>query len=781
MQRNKAWRLIAAILCVAATTGQTSLATAQQAPVTDTTCEDGAKQTLDGVILDAEGYPLPDVRVVIAGEETTSDGEGRVHLEVCGAPPFTAQISSDYFEPLTLDIDTLEEDGTLKMTVDLARAANGGEAAQVETRAEIKGQRTTTSSRVDSVDLEAVPMRTAEDALRIVPGVVLVQHGSEGKGHQFFLRGFDAIHGADLEVTLEGIPINEWSNIHAQGYLDLGFIIPELISEVEVIKGPFLPTQGLFAMAGSARYALGVAPDARGARVSYELGSTGRMRGLFTLSPREGNGRDFLAMELMADEGFGDQRAAQRASLMARRQLFASQNRSLTLMTGGYIGRFELPGLLRMEDVEREQIGYYSSYSNLGQGTSARGLIAANYQQTSGAHVIAARASLGARHLDLLENFTGYIEDPVAGDWRAQTQTTTSLDLAISDTLALREDRRIELELGAGMRGDWLTQREERVDPETEEIRALRRDLEATQAGANTNASLRLRPTDRHAIELGGRLQGVAIRANDQDANEQGGGVLAAPLPRVLTAYKPTSWLELIAAYGRGVRPPEARTFSGYEPSREGIGDEVASTGAPALTIADSVEMGATITANKAIELRGALFGTRIERESIFDHVSGLSLELNSTRRLGVESALAIYPNHWAEVHANMTFVDARFVESGNLVPLAPRFITGLRALGNHPSGISAGGNLLVIAARPLPHGATGSTYAALGATLGYKWRGMRAGLEVENVLNRRLREGEYHFASDWDNTDSASNTLPVIHYSPGAPINARLSLSATF
>lgn len=780
MRRTHARRLIAAILCVAATAAQTSTAAAQQATSREVACEDGVT-ALEGVVLDADGYPLPGVRVTIADASAVSDGEGAIQLDTCTALPFTATLSSDYFETFTTEIDALAPDGSLELVIDLTEAAKGGEAEQVETRAEITGQRTTTSSRVDSIDLEAVPIRTAEDALRIVPGVVLVQHGSEGKGHQFFLRGFDAIHGADLEVTLEGIPINEWSNIHAQGYLDLGFIIPELISEVEVIKGPFLPTQGLFAMAGTAKYTLGVAPDARGARMGYEVGSTGRLRGIFTLSPRDGDGRDFLAMELMADEGFGQQRAAQRISLMARRRVISSGDKTLSLMASGYLGRFELPGLLRMEDVERERIGFHDAYSDLGQGMSARGLLGAHYRQSSGAHLIAARASMSARHLDLLENFTGYIEDPVAGDWRAQTQTTASLDLAISDAIALREDRRVELELGAGMRGDWLTQREERVDPETEEMRDLRRDLEATQAGANTNASLRLRPTDKHAIELGGRLQAVAIRANDQNEDEQGGGLLAAPLPRVLTAYKPTSWLELIAAYGRGVRPPEARTFSSYTPSREGIGDEVAGTGAPSLTTADSVEMGATIAPSKVIELRGALFGTRIERESIFDHVSGLSLELNSTRRLGVESALAIYPNHWAEVHANMTFVDARFVESGNVVPLAPRFVTGLRALGNHPSGVSAGGNLLVIAARPLPHGATGSTYSALGATLGYRWRKMRAGLEVENVLNRQLREGEYHFASDWDNSDSTSNTLPVIHYSPGSPINARLTLSATF
>src|SRR5690606_19656571 len=81
---------------------------------------------------------------------------------------------------------------------------------------------TATSEVVTARELQAVPLRTAEDALRLVSGLTLVQHGSEGKGQQFFLRGFDAEHGAGLELRVEGMPLNEWSNVHALGYLDLG-------------------------------------------------------------------------------------------------------------------------------------------------------------------------------------------------------------------------------------------------------------------------------------------------------------------------------------------------------------------------------------------------------------------------------------------------------------------------------------------------------------------------------------------------------------------------------
>src|SRR5690606_30277894 len=112
------------------------------------------------------------------------------------------------------------------------------------------------NTRLTPRDIAAAPRRNAEEILRSAPGRTLVQHGSEGKGHQFFLRGFDAEHGADLEIRVDGIPINEWSNIHGQGYVDLGFVIPEVVDSVEVVKGPFSLEQGAFATAGSVHYRL---------------------------------------------------------------------------------------------------------------------------------------------------------------------------------------------------------------------------------------------------------------------------------------------------------------------------------------------------------------------------------------------------------------------------------------------------------------------------------------------------------------------------------------------
>lgn len=82
------------------------------------------------------------------------------------------------------------------------------------------------------------PQGPSAQVLRLIPGVVAVEHsGGAGKADQYFLRGFDSDHGADVGFFLDGMPINLRSHAHGQGYTDLNFIIPETIEGLDVHKG----------------------------------------------------------------------------------------------------------------------------------------------------------------------------------------------------------------------------------------------------------------------------------------------------------------------------------------------------------------------------------------------------------------------------------------------------------------------------------------------------------------------------------------------------------------
>ena len=88
------------------------------------------------------------------------------------------------------------------------------------------------------------PIGSVQDILRVTPGLVVVQHSGGGKANQYFLRGFDADHGTDLALSIDGIPINMVSHAHGQGFSDTNFIIPETVERVEITEGPLLREPG---------------------------------------------------------------------------------------------------------------------------------------------------------------------------------------------------------------------------------------------------------------------------------------------------------------------------------------------------------------------------------------------------------------------------------------------------------------------------------------------------------------------------------------------------------
>jgi len=65
------------------------------------------------------------------------------------------------------------------------------------------------------------------------------------------MRGFDADHGTDVGVYVDGLPVNMVTHGHGQGYADLHFIIPETIEGLTVYKGPYFARFGNFGTAGS--------------------------------------------------------------------------------------------------------------------------------------------------------------------------------------------------------------------------------------------------------------------------------------------------------------------------------------------------------------------------------------------------------------------------------------------------------------------------------------------------------------------------------------------------
>jgi len=637
--------------------------------------------------------------------------------------------------------------------------------------------RTASSRRIGAATLSTTPKRSAEDLLRLVPGLLVVNHGNQGKGYQFYVRGFDAVHGSDIELRLDDVPLNEPSNIHAHGYLDLAFVIPEVVREIEADKGAFRLEQGNFATAASIRYRLGVPKAQRGVRVGYEAGSTNRHRADVVAAPKRGSEATFFAGEALFDGGYGENRRARRASAMAQGRLFDRDDITIDALGTAYTADFGLPGTIRLDDLNAGRIGFYDSYADDTRGASSRTIAALRLARQTDVSKLRVTAWGQGRRLDLVENYSGDLLYPGIGDRHRQHEDRASTGIELD--FERRLGQRTSLRIVGNWRGDAIDQHEDRLRTD-DTIWATARDLRVFQQTFGIAPGLRLAPRHWVLLEAGLRFDVFDYHMRDRVLHDDFSGTLVHVSPRFTSRFTIREHWQLFLAYGRGLRSPEARAFTQPPTAPENVDLDVYAGGKPTMTTTDNVEVGARFEPNDVFDVGTSLYGIWIGRESLFDHVSGINVELGGTQRLGIEADLQIHPTKWFELGLDVTAVRSRFVESGEKVPGAPPLLVQLQSALTHPKGWRAGLRWFVMGPRPLTYGAKAGALTIVDLSAGYRAKHWQLDLIVDNVINLRWREGEYNFASHWDPSRRASQ-IPAVQYVAGPPAMIRLAGSVFF
>jgi hypothetical protein len=86
--------------------------------------------------------------------------------------------------------------------------------------------------------------------------LAVTQPSGSGKANQYFLCGFNLDHGTDFSTLVDGVPINFPTHAHGQGYMDLNWVILELVDYVTFRKGLYYADVGDYSSAGAADFHL---------------------------------------------------------------------------------------------------------------------------------------------------------------------------------------------------------------------------------------------------------------------------------------------------------------------------------------------------------------------------------------------------------------------------------------------------------------------------------------------------------------------------------------------
>jgi hypothetical protein len=153
---------------------------------------------------------------------------------------------------------------------------------------------------INQTEIANQPILRPGEILEDIPGLIISQHSGEGKANQYYLRGFQLDHGTDLAGTIDNIPVNMPTHAHGQGYSDINWLMPELVSEVSYKKGPYYADEGDFSTAGSYDLYFRNTIDPT---LSLGIGDYGYDRLFLAGSPKMGAGNLLYALELYHDNG----------------------------------------------------------------------------------------------------------------------------------------------------------------------------------------------------------------------------------------------------------------------------------------------------------------------------------------------------------------------------------------------------------------------------------------------------------------------------------------------
>ena len=301
-------------------------------------------------------------------------------------------------------------------------------------------------------DLNARPVTRPGEILEAVPGLMVTQHSGDGKANQYFLRGFNLDHGTDLAISVDGMPVNMRTHAHGQGYADLNFLIPELLSSINIRKGPYFADEGDFSSVGSVHINL---LDSIKTMASMTVGSFGYRRGLGVTSTKLGEGTLLVAGEVNAYNGPWDNPDNLRKLNGVMRYSQGTSENGFSLTGMAYVNRWNSTDQIPSRAVASGEIGLYGALDPSDGGSSNRFSLSGRWAQTDEGGTSIANFYVVKSSLNLWNNFTYSLTDPFNGDQFHQHDDRTLGGINASHTFRSQfVGLPMETEIGAQSRYD---------------------------------------------------------------------------------------------------------------------------------------------------------------------------------------------------------------------------------------------------------------------------------------------------------------------------------------
>lgn len=670
------------------------------------------------------------------------------------------------------------------------------------------------SEAIRSIDLELRPVKSSQDLLKLVPGLIIAQHAGGGKAEQIFLRGFDCDHGTDVNISVDGIPVNMVSHAHGQGYADLHFLIPELIGELSIYKGPYFARFGDFATAGAIAFT--TKDVLKSNSFHLEIGQFNTLKTTLLVQTGKGNARQngILAAQYYTTDGpFENPQDLKRLNVFGKYFINITQQSRLTFTANAFNSAWNASGQVPDRVVKAGIIDRFGALDPMEGGATSRKDMSLVYQQKQDNHSFHVQAYLTNYTFKLFSNFTYYLQDTINGDMIEQNENRWLSGMNAQYQISHKTKSILFINtFGAGFRNDaiqsalWHSPNRIRMNTFS--------NADINQTNLFIWAQSKIIFNQHWRIELGLRGDYITYDVDDHlgNANDtlsnglphaSGYAQQAMLNPKFNVVYSPSAKVDIYLNAGTGFHSNDARNVIFTQKAkeieqvklREGYTEKEISewlikhnfdpqqqfTGT--MPRAYGAETGFRTELFKRLNLGLAIWYMYLDKEFIYVGDGGYSELNNPTQRLGLDFEGRLKITRWLWTDADVTLSQGRInglPKGSNYIPLAPNFtLTGGITMANY-RGFDVSLRTIHIGSRPANED---NTVTALGYTLvnlgtAYHWRKYTFTVTIENLFNTEWNEAQFDTESrmKWE-----KEPVDELHFTPGNPFNIKVGASVRF
>ncbi|WP_138477393.1 TonB-dependent receptor [Dyadobacter bucti] len=729
---------------------------------------------ISGTVYDqATHLPVKNVNVILSnqGKSAVTNELGQYRFEGLVASMYKVELSHLSFKTQVIEVTVKDDETTFAKTL-LAKA--DVELSEVV----ISSHRAHDQQLISNLDIRLRPITNSQEILRMVPGLFIGQHAGGGKAEQIFLRGFDLDHGTDIRLTVDGMPVNMVSHAHGQGYADLHFVIPELVQGVDFKKGPYHADKGNFTTAGWVDFRTKDALDK--SFVKLEAGQYDSYRAVAGIDLLGKKGRDknqsaYIASEYsFTNSYFDNPQDFNRLNVVGKYHGHVSPNTNLKLTGSTFWSKWNHSGQIPDRAYESGQIGFFGSIDPSEGGETSRTNFNAEFVTvTAKNYVIKNQAFFSNYNFELYSNFTFFLEDSLNGDQIRQKEKRNLFGYngSISKETYIGKTNWTTT-VGVQYRHD-LTKRSELSHTKNRTETLVPYQLgNVNELNASLYADEQVQVTDKFMVNAGVRLDYFRNQYEDLLADpvntRHASDAIVSPKLNFYYTFNPR--LQLYLNSGRGFHSNDTRVV-------------VPQGGKQILPGAYGSDFGMIFKPFPKMFINAAVWYLWLQQEFVYVGDAGVIEPSGKSKRQGID--LSVRYQLTKTLYADVDVSTARpraigEMEGMNYLPLAP-LLTSTGGLSlQMPNGLSGSLRYRYMANRPAneDNSIVAKGYFVGDMQLNYARKNYNVGLSVQNLLNTKWKETQFDTESRLKNE---SQPVEEIHFTPGTPFFARLSLTLFF